>query len=173
MIRPALVFGLICALAHPAQARDPIPLFAAPREMLSPPFLNEANHKLNLTNFRGKVVLLNVWATWCIPCREEMPTLDALEAQLGGKDFQVVALSIDKAGFPAIKKFFTEYKIAHLNPYLAESLRVAAAFAVYGLPTTILIDRNGRELGRTVGPEKWDSSDSVAFFQSIIAKKEN
>ena len=173
MIRLALAFGLIFALALPAQARDPIPLFAAPRQMLSPPLLNEANHKLNLTNFRGKVVLLNVWATWCVPCREEMPTLDALQAQLGGGDFQVVALSIDQAGFPAVQQFFAEYGITHLKPYLAESLRVAAALAVYGLPTTILIDRNGRELGRRVGPAKWDSSDSIAFFQSIIAKKEN
>lgn len=88
MIRLALAFGLIFALALPAQARDPIPLFAAPRQMLSPPLLNEANHKLNLTNFRGKVVLLNVWATWCVPCREEMPTLDALQAQLGGEIFK-------------------------------------------------------------------------------------
>lgn len=173
MMRLALAIGLLGALAAAAQARDPMALNLPPRDMLSPPFLDGANRKLNLADFRGRVVLLNVWATWCVPCREEMPTLDALQLQLGGQDFQVIALSVDQAGLPAVTKFFKEYGITHLNPYLAESLRVVAALAVYGLPTTILIDRHGRELGRLVGPAKWDSADSIAFFRSVIADKEN
>lgn len=173
MIRLAFAFGAIFSLALPAQARDLIPLFNAPREVLSPPFFNDANRKLNLTNFHGKIVLLNVWATWCPPCREEMPSLDALQARLGGREFQVVSLSIDQAGLPAVRKFFAELGIKHLNPYLGDSLRVTAALASFGLPTTILIDRDGRELGRRVGPAKWNSAASIAFFQSIIAKTEH
>ena len=164
---------LSTALSTPALARDPMPLNDAPQEMLSPPFVDEAGRKLTLDDFRGKIILLNVWATWCVPCRSEMPTLDALQGQLGSDQFQVVELSIDEAGFPVIRRFFTEIGITHLKPYLADSLRTFAALAVVGLPTTILIDRKGREIGRLVGPAEWNSPDSIAFFQKIIATKEN
>ena len=169
----ALALILIATFAPPALARDPMPLNAAPQELLSPLFVDEQGHKLTLDDFRGKVVLLNVWATWCLPCREEMPTLDALQARLGGDGFQVVALSIDEGGFPAIRQFFAEIGIKHLKPYLADSIRAMAALGAFGLPTTILIDRDGRELGRLVGPAEWDSPDAIAFFEKIIATKEN
>ena len=169
----ALALILISALAASALAGDPMPLNDTPQDMLSPPFVDEADQKLTLEDFRGKIVLLNVWATWCVPCRTEMPTLDALQAQLGSDQFQVVALSIDEAGFPVIRRFFTEIGITHLKPYLADSLRTFAALAVVGLPTTILIDRKGREIGRLVGPAEWNSPDAIAFFQKIIAIKEN
>lgn len=165
--------ALFAAFAAPALARDPMPLNPAPQELLSPPFVDEQGHNLTLKDFRGKVVLLNVWATWCIPCREEMPTLDALEARLGGDSFQVVELSIDEAGLPAIRKFFRDIGITHLKPYLGDSIRVMAGLAVFGLPTTILIDRDGKEIGRLVGPAEWDSPDAIAFFEKIIATKGN
>ena len=141
--------------------------------MLSPPFVDEAGHKLKLDDFHGKFILLNVWATWCIPCRTEMPTLDALQSQLGSEEFQVVALSIDEGGFPVIRRFFTEIGITHLKPYLADSLRTFAALAVVALPTTILIDQDGRELGRRVGPADWASPESIPYFKNIIATKGN
>ena len=169
----ALALVLLAAFATPAPARDPMPLNAAPLEMLSPPFVDEEGHKLTLKDFRGKVVLLNVWATWCIPCRKEMPTLDALQARLGGDSFQVVELSIDEGGFPVIRQFFTEIGITHLKPYLGDSIRVMAGLAVFGLPTTILIDRDGKEMGRLVGPAEWDSPDAIAFFEKIIATMGN
>ena len=138
-----LVVAVIISVASAAAAfaDDPIPLNHAPQEMLSPPFVDEAGHKLKLDDFHGKFILLNVWATWCIPCRTEMPTLDALQAQLGGDQFQVLELSIDEGGFPVIRRFFTKIGITDLKPYLADSLRTFAALAVVGLPTTILIDR--------------------------------
>ncbi len=129
-----LALALFAAFAAPALARDPMQLHPAPQQMLSPPFVDEQGQKLTLEDFRGKVVLLNVWATWGIPCREEMPTLDALQARLGGDEFQVVVLSIDRAGFPVIRKFFDEIGIENLKPYLGESIRVMAALAAFGLP---------------------------------------
>ncbi|MEO6298879.1 MAG: TlpA disulfide reductase family protein [Paracoccaceae bacterium] len=169
----ALLLALFVGFATSALARDLMPLNASPQEMLSPPFVDEAGHKLKLDNFHGKIVLLNVWATWCVPCRTEMPTLDALQAQIGSDQFQVVELSIDEGGFPVIRRFFSEIGITHLKPYLADSLRIFAALAVDGLPTTILIDRQGREIGRLVGPAEWNRPESIAFFEKIIASKEN
>jgi thiol-disulfide isomerase/thioredoxin len=115
--------------------------------------------------------LLNIWATWCVPCREEMPTLDALQEKLGGDDFHVLPLSIDRAGMEIVRRFYDEIGIRHLDTYLAEDIRVMAAFAVVGLPTTILIDRDGFERGRLVGPAEWDSPAVMAQIQTIINER--
>ncbi|WP_104018105.1 TlpA family protein disulfide reductase [Roseovarius nitratireducens] len=168
--RDFLVATAAAALATPVAAGPVMPLRDSPREMPSPPFVNGAGRDLMLDDFHGKVVLLNIWATWCAPCREEMPTLDALQARLGGEDFHVLPLSIDRAGMPVVRKFYEEIGIRHLGMYLADQTRVMMAFAAYGLPTTILIDRQGRELGRLVGPSEWDSPENIALFETIIAK---
>jgi thiol-disulfide isomerase/thioredoxin len=157
------------AFAGPAAARSVIPLHEVPREMLSPPFVDGAGRDLTLADFRGRVVLLNIWATWCVPCREEMPTLDALQARLGGEDFHVLPLSIDRAGLGPVRRFYEEIGIRHLDMYLAEDIRAMAALAVIGLPTTILIGGQGLELGRQVGPAEWDSAENTALFEDVIA----
>lgn len=173
MRRRDLIAGAIALGAvGPAYARPRISLHDEPREMLSPPFVDGAGRDLTLADFRGKVVLLNIWATWCVPCREEMPTLDRLQGQLGGDDFQVLPLSIDRAGMKVVGRFYKEIGIRHLGMYLAEDIRTMMAFAVVGLPTTILIDRSGRERGRLVGPAEWDSPDIMAQIQSVIDEQE-
>jgi len=168
--RDFLAVTAAAAFATPAAARPVMPLHQAPREMLSPPFVDGDGRDLALADFEGRVVLLNVWATWCAPCREEMPTLDRLQARLGGDDFHVLPLSIDRAGLGPVRRFYDEIGIAHLGLYLAEDIRAMAAFAVAGLPTTILIDRRSRELGRLAGPSEWDSPANIALFETIIAK---
>jgi hypothetical protein len=102
-----------------------------------------------------------------------MPTLDALQARLGGDAFHVLPLSIDRAGLRPVRRFYEEIGIRHLGMYLAEDIRAMFAFAVIGLPTTILIDGQGRELGRLAGPAVWDSARNVALFESIIANERN
>ena len=119
----------------------------------------------------GRPMVVNLWATWCAPCREEMPTLDRLQAQLGGDDFHVLPLSIDRAGLGPVRRFYDEIGIRHLDQYLAEDIRAMLAFAVIGLPTTLLVDRQGRERGRLTGPAEWDSAEAVAQFQTIIAER--
>ena len=160
-------------MATPAAATPAVPLHDAPRDVLSPPFLSADGRELTLADFRGKVVLLNVWTTWCVPCREEMPALDALQARLGGADFHVVAMSIDRAGLPAVKRFYAEIGLRNLHMYLAEDRRASLALGVIGLPMTILIDRQGRELGRLVGPAEWDSPAMIAFFETVMAGGRN
>jgi len=171
MKRRAFIAGSLALLATPASARPLMPLHETPREMLSPPFVDGAGRDLTLADFRGRVVLLNVWATWCGPCRAEMPTLDRLQAQLGGDDFHVLPLSIDKAGLGPVRRFYDEIGIRHLGMYLAEDIRAMMAFAVIGLPTTLLIDRQGRERGRLTGPAEWDSPETITQIQTIIAER--
>lgn len=171
MRRRHFLTGAMALAAGPAIARPRMPLHDAPRAMLSPPFVDGAGRDLTLADFRGRVVLLNIWAIWCPPCREEMPTLDRLQARLGGDDFHVLPLSIDRAGMPVIRKFYEEIGIEHLGRYLAEDIRAMLAFAVIGLPTTLLIDRQGRERGRLTGPAKWDSAGAIAQFRTLIAER--
>jgi thiol-disulfide isomerase/thioredoxin len=125
-----------------------------------------------LAEFRGKVVLLNVWATWCAPCRKEMPTLDRLQATLGGPDFEVVALSVDRRGPDVVKKFYGDVGIQHLSIHVDTSSKAGFALAATGLPITLLIDRQGQEIGRLVGPAEWDAPETVEFLKSIISQKQ-
>jgi thiol-disulfide isomerase/thioredoxin len=168
-----LVLGAALTVAQPLSAADAPQMFAVhpePKPVPEIQFQDSEGKDLTLADFRGKVVLLNIWATWCVPCRREMPTLDRLQAQLGGPDFQVLALSIDRAGFEAITKFYAEVGVKHLGMYLDSSSQAAAALSAVGLPT-LLIDRDGREIGRLVGPAEWDSPDMIAFIQGYLAKE--
>lgn len=124
----------------------------------------------SLAAFRGRVVLLNVWATWCPPCREEMPTLDRLQAALGGPDFEVIALSIDEGGMPVVRGFLGRAGIQHLRPYVDTFGDAATNFAAGGVPLTLLIDRQGREVSRKLGPAVWDHPDVLALIRRLVAK---
>ena len=129
-------------------------------------FLDGSGAKLNLESFRGKVVVLNLWATWCTPCVAEMPTLDHLQQQLQGLGVVVVALSIDRGGPDVVKGFFEENGIKHLGVYVDPTMRSQFELKVIGLPTTILIDREGRERGRLVGPAEWDDAKAADIVLS-------
>ncbi|HEX3182655.1 MAG TPA: TlpA disulfide reductase family protein [Beijerinckiaceae bacterium] len=125
-----------------------------------------------LDAFRGRVVLLNLWATWCVPCRQEMPALDRLEAKLGGKDFQVVAVNIDTTRLDKPKAFLNEVGVKALSFYSDPKAdvfyRLKQAGKVVGLPTTVLIDRNGCEIGTLAGPALWDSPDGMALIEAAV-----
>lgn len=168
--RTFLTSAVVAALsAGPAFARSPFLLQDPPQPLLSPPFQDRKARELKLSDFAGQVVLLNVWATWCPPCREEMPALDALQDRLSGPDFAVVPISIDRGGLDAVGRFYDEIGIRTLGRYWGEDLRVKLALAVFGLPTTLLIDRKGMELGRVIGPIKWDGDAAVRQITRVIA----
>ena len=170
-----LVFAILAvvALAGASYAGPPgnFVLHDAPVAVPELQFSDGEGKPHSLADFRGKVVLLNVWATWCLPCRKEMPTLDRLQAALGGDRFEVVALSIDRRGVDAVKAFYAEIGIRHLAIHVDTSSRVGFALATAGLPTTLLVDAEGRELGRLIGPAEWDTPDMVAFLKSIFEKE--
>ena len=125
-----------------------------------------------LDGFKGRVVLLNLWATWCVPCRQEMPALDRLEAKLGGPDFQVVAVNIDTTRLDKPKAFLNEVGVKALpfysDPKADVFYRLKQAGKVVGLPTTILIDRNGCEIGTLAGPALWDSPDGIGLVEAAL-----
>lgn len=122
-------------------------------------FEDAEGRRRTLSQFGGKVVLLNIWATWCAPCREEMPALDRVQQKLGGPDFEVLALSIDTGGIAAVKRFYDEIGIRSLALYVDPTMRATATLGAMGVPTTLLIDRQGREIGRHTGPAQWDGPD--------------
>jgi thiol-disulfide isomerase/thioredoxin len=133
---------------------------------LPPLAFTDADGKpLSLDSFKGKLVLLNLWATWCGPCVEEMPSLDRLQAKLGGNDFAVVALATDKQGRALVEPFLAKLGVTHLRMYLDTSGAVNRALKTRGLPTTLLIDREGREIGRLEGAAAWDSDAAAAFLR--------
>jgi thiol-disulfide isomerase/thioredoxin len=157
---------------RPPQAGDmrQFNLLSAPRPAPEVSFTDAAGREISLGDFRGKLVLVNLWATWCGPCVEEMPSLDRLQARLGGRDFTILAVSSDRAGAKVVEPFVRKLGLADLKVYLDPKSTVNRAFGVRGLPTSILIDAEGRELGRLEGGAKWDSPETIAFLKHFIAK---
>jgi thiol-disulfide isomerase/thioredoxin len=131
-----------------------------PEELPEVKFQDAAGKERTLADWRGKVVLLNLWATWCLPCRKEMPALDRLQRELGSDTFEVVALSVDRTGLPGARKFLDEAKVEKLALYADGTARMANTLRAAGLPATLLLDRDGREIGRLLGPAEWDSDDA-------------
>ena len=131
-------------------------------------FVDGAGRELTLKSFEGQTVLLNIWATWCIPCQEEMPSLDRLQAKLGSVDFRVVPLSIDREGLPAVKAFYEELGLQSLGIYVDQTGKASRLLSAVGIPTTLLVDREGREIGRTVGPAEWDSNEVIQTLKRYM-----
>lgn len=127
-----------------------------------------------LADFQGKTVLLNLWATWCVPCRKEMPALDALQAKLGGADFQVVAINIDTRNLEKPRTWLQEVGITKLGYFADPSAKVfqelKAIGKAFGMPTTLLVDAKGCELGALAGPAEWSSEDAVKLIQAAMGK---
>jgi len=169
----AIVALLLLWIPAVAAAPGNLSLYDTPKPAPPITFTDGDGHRQALADFKGKVVVLNVWATWCLPCRKEMPTLDRLQQMLGGPDFEVVALSIDRDGPDAIRKFFTEIGVQHLAIRVDSTAKAAGDLGAVGLPTTLLIDPQGRELGRLIGPAEWDQPEMIAFLKGLISQHRN
>ncbi len=122
----------------------------------------------SLADYKGQGVILNFWATWCPPCVAEMPALDALAAKLGPEQIAVLPLSSDHAGAPAVQAFYTQHGIAHLPVLLDPDSTAAHLAGTRGIPTTLLIDRQGRERGRFEGAQSWASPAAIAKIRAIM-----
>lgn len=122
-----------------------------------------------LADYKGKVVLLNFWATWCAPCREEMPALDALQAELGGDDFQVVTIATGRNAPDKIDRFFDETGVTNLPVLLDPRQQLARDMGVVGLPVTVLIDADGVEVARLMGDADWASDAAKAVIRQMTA----
>lgn len=171
-VRVCVVAGLLAASwTMGASAQEPSKKFImhlAAKPVAEIQFEDDIGKSRRLADFHGKFVLLNIWATWCIPCRKEMPALDLLAATLGSDDLEVLPLSIDR-GMDAVRKFYSELGVQKLGKYRDSSGGAARKLGAVGIPTTLLIDREGREIGRLIGPAEWDSPEMLQFFGCLIS----
>lgn len=132
-------------------------------------FKHGSGQAVSISQWRGKVVLLNLWATWCAPCRKEMPDLNKLQVEMGGPDFEVVAVSIDRKGAPASKKFLDQIGVKSLALYVDETGKISRDLRATGLPVTFLLARDGTIIGRLLGPAHWASQEAKALIKQAIA----
>lgn len=157
----ALATGPLAAFLVHAE-RKPVAAFS---------FANDKGEVLDLGKWKGKVVLLNLWATWCAPCRKEMPDIAALQKDLGSAEFEVVALSVDRKGLEASGAFLKEIGADSLKLYIDPEAKSLAALQALGLPASVLIDRKGLEAGRLLGPADWSSPEAKALVSALIAEQ--
>lgn len=141
-----------------------------PREPPVFEFLDARGQTLTLADFRGKTLLLNLWATWCAPCIREMPALDRLQAKIGKDDFVVLAISLDRQGRPVVEAFYRRLGLRSLGTYLDPGLAIEAAFPIDVLPANFLIDRGGRVTGYVRSYVDWDAPDAEAMIRRLISR---
>ncbi len=157
-----------CLATLPVQAFNFAATDAGPVPELS--FLDKDGNERTLGDFQGRIVVLNLWATWCAPCRKEMPSLDRLQSELGGDDLEVVALAVDRGDIGKIIGFYEEVGLSHLAIYHDKTAKVGRTVRAPGLPTTLIIDREGHEIGRVLGDAEWDGEEVIALLKAAIAE---
>lgn len=182
----AILYGALALIATPAAAdlsADQIAalkearqgdmtkmvIHKAPRPRLEKQFETRTGAAKQIADWEGKVVVLNFWATWCPPCRKEMPSLDRLQGAMGNDGFEVLALSMDRASVAKIDNFFMSIDVEHLEVYREPSLRIGTEAGVLGMPITLVLDRQGREIARLQGEAEWDGPNAQALLNQIIA----
>ncbi len=134
-------------------------------------FIDGRGDARQLPDWKDRLVLLNLWATWCAPCLREMPSLDRLQARLGGDRFEVVAINVDKGGPEKGQNFYQELSLQNLGYYYDNSSeKIFRQLRAFGMPTTILVDGRGRELARMAGPAEWGSDHAVALIEAALAE---
>ena len=121
-----------------------------------------------LSDWQGKYVLVNFWATWCAPCRKEMPSLDALQEEFGGDAFEVVTIATGRNAIPAIERFFEEVEVTHLPILLDPKQKLARDMAVLGLPISVILNPEGHEIARLRGDAEWYSDSARAIVGAMI-----
>jgi thiol-disulfide isomerase/thioredoxin len=140
----------------------------APKNIATFSFADGKGAPLDLSHWKGKVVLLNLWATWCGPCRKEMPELSQLQKLLGSNDFEVVAISEDLKGVEASAAFLKDSGAENLALYVDPKMTALSALQSIGMPTTVLISRDGKEIGRLLGPADWASKDAQDMVKAAL-----
>lgn len=134
-------------------------------------FQDADGNEVNFSDFKGKVILVNLWATWCAPCIKEMPDLNELQKSLGGEKFEVVLISQNSDGIESSLEFLETNSITHLTTYIDSKRNIARSLKSNVLPTSILINAEGHEVGRLIGPAEWNSGDSQALINYFILKQ--
>ena len=167
-------FVLVPLLVHqfsPGELRTTmLDLREAPHSLPPVEIQTDAGENITLERFRGKLVLLNFWATWCPPCKAEMPSLNALAGHFAAKDLAIIPVSVDAATITQLRNYYSEFKRDRLPLYADPAMEAMHALGVIGIPTTLLIDREGHEISRLVGAAQWDAPAIVEGLSGIIGR---
>jgi thiol-disulfide isomerase/thioredoxin len=155
--------------AVPPAALAPFALAAKPSAVPAVAIGDSSGARRSLAAFRGRYVLLNLWAPWCAPCVKELPALARLKAALPKQQIAIVAVDVGRGSAADARRFLDDHDAKALDTYVDTNIALLRAFGAYGLPLTILIDPDGREIGRAIGPAAWDSKDAVAYFRALAA----
>lgn len=139
-----------------------------PRAVAEFSFYDSDGRAVSMSDFRGKVVLLNLWATWCPPCIRELPALDRLQGKLGGESFVVLTLSLDRVGRKTVEKFFRRLKINHLSLFVDPGHATSAAFPIDVLPATFVLDREGRMVSFLRSYADWDAPEAADMIRAHL-----
>jgi thiol-disulfide isomerase/thioredoxin len=146
----------------------------SPKSLPELSFNDPVGRPTALSSLKGKTVLVNLWATWCVPCREEMPALDKLQAELGGKDFEVVAINVDTRNPDKPKAWLQENGIRNLGYYADPTGKLLQVLQksghLVGLPTSLLVDSEGCEIALLKGPAEWASPDALALMRASLGR---
>lgn len=142
---------------------------APPAAMPEVVLLDGTGAERSLAEWRGKVLVVNFWATWCASCRIEMPSLDRLQGAMGSADFEVLTIATGRNAMPAIEKFFAEAGVTQLQILRDERQTLARELGILGLPVTLILDREGREVARMIGDAAWDGTEAQALLAALIA----
>lgn len=141
---------------------------SAPKDVSPESFETFDGTPMALADFEGQVVVLNFWATWCAPCRKEMPALNALQEEFGGDDFQVVTVATGRQSPASVRRFFEEEGINALPKHRDPKQALARDMAVLGLPITVILNRDGQEIARLQGDAEWYSDSARAIVRTLI-----
>ncbi len=144
-------------------------MFVDPVEVSQVVFTDPEGGEHRLSDWQGKIVLVNFWATWCAPCRKEMPMLDALQSEFGGNDFEVLTIATGRNALAGIRRFFEEVGVTGLPIFLDPKQELARDMAVLGLPISVILNRDGKEIARLRGDADWDSDSAKAIIAALIA----
>ncbi len=181
LIFSALLYAALVVLANPAGAdiaaaielrqgdMKKLNFHSKPKRVSQIAFDDLDGGRHQLSDYRGKYVLINFWATWCAPCRKEMPTLEALQVALGGEDFQVLTIATQNPKTAGIPRFFSQAGVENLPMMNDAGSRLSRAMGVFGLPTTVLLNRKGKEIARLQGDADWASENALAVLRAVIA----
>mgnify|MGYP001812762638 CR=1 FL=1 len=143
-------------------------LFSAPVAVSEVAFTDPEGGEYQLSGFSGKLVVLNFWATWCGPCRKEMPMLAELQAEFGGDTFQVVTIATGRNSLTGIRKFLEEVGVDNLPIYLDPKSKLGREMGVLGLPITVILNSDGREIARMRGDAEWNSDSAKAVIRALL-----
>ncbi|MGR3663006.1 MAG: TlpA family protein disulfide reductase [Paracoccaceae bacterium] len=172
----ALALGANTALADTADLEalregslKKLVFLSEPKDVSQVPFTDPEGGEYQLSDWQGKYVLVNFWATWCAPCRQEMPSLDALQAEFGGESFEVVTIATGRNAVAGITRFFNEVGVTHLPILLDPKQKLARDMAVLGLPITVILNPEGQEIARLRGDAEWDSESAKAIIAALLA----